>query len=523
MALELGFFAGMAARSKSRAGSAGRASIDTLDALELNILTCDPKTFVIDYANKPSVDTLNKLTHLLPKGVSGDNIVGQNIDVFHKEPSYQRRLLDKENFPHRAIIRLGPELLDLYMDAIRVNGKVKKVVLSWSICTERERLKIMVDNMPINVMMCDPKTFEINFVNQTSVKTLKSIEHLLPVKADQILGTVVDKFHKAPEHQRRILADPRNLPYKSKINVGPEKLSLDVSAIVDKTGYYVGPMVSWQVITAQETLAKNVMEVAQGVAGMSQELQNTAQALSSAAEESSSQSTSAAAAAEEATANVQTVASAAEEMSASIAEIANEVTRSNKIAREAMEKAEKTNVTVENLHEAANQIGSVINIINDIAEQTNLLALNATIEAARAGEAGKGFAVVASEVKELAGQTARATEQIQQQISSIQAITTEAVDAIAAIGKTVHQISEASNTIAAAIEEQSTTTKEIARNVTDAATGTAEVSRGVSNVQQAANETGQAASQVLEVSQDLAEKAQQMSSEISAFLGEGKK
>lgn len=512
----------LAAHNDSYSKSKGKLGdgVSVMDSIPLNVLGCDPKTFKIDYANRASVEALNNLADLLPEGVSGDNIVGQTIDIFHKKPEYQRNMLaDPSNFPHNAVIRLGPELLDLHVDAvIAPNGTIKRLILSWAICTERERLKEMVDNMPINVMMADPESFVVNFANKTSVDTLRTIEHLLPIKAEELVGTCIDDFHKKPEHQRRILSDPKNLPYNSKIKVGDEVLDLNVSAIVDRTGYYIGPMVSWSVITQQERLAKNVAEISSSVSSMSEELQQTAQSLSSAAEESSVQATSAAAASEQATNNVQTVASAAEEMSVSIAEIAEEITRSNEVARHAMETAEKTNQTVEDLHTAANQIGSVIGMINDIAEQTNLLALNATIEAARAGDAGKGFAVVASEVKDLAGQTARATEQIQEQISSMQVITTQAVESISMIHKTINQINETSTAISSAIEEQAATTKEIARNVTDAAQGTSEVSKSVDNVQQAAQQTGAAATQLLDLAGSLADNSSTMNTEVNAFL-----
>lgn len=497
-----------------------------LDALAVNILTCDPKTFVIDYANKASIETLNKLTALLPRGVSGDNIVGQCIDVFHAKPDHQRRLLaDPKNFPHDAVIRLGPEMLDLHVDAIWAGGKVKKLVLSWSVCTERERLKIMLERMPINIMMADPKTFEINYINKTSLDTLRSIENLLPVKADQVLGTCIDRFHKDPSHQRRILSDPKNLPWHAKIKLGTETLDLNVAAIVDEKGYYMGPMVSWSVITAQETLSRNVLEISEVVSGSSNELQQTAQQLSAAAEESSTQATSVAAAAEEASANVQTVAAATEQMSNSVKEIAAQVTRSNQVASEAVRKAEETNTTVERMHAASRQIGEVVELINDIAEQTNLLALNATIEAARAGEAGKGFAVVASEVKSLAAQTAKATDDIREQIASMQGTTTEAVSAIGTIREIIATINEASNSIAAAIEEQAATTSEIARNVQEAATATGEVSRNVGGVQDASRDVGAAATELLALATGLSKHSGDMNAQVMSFLegGSGKK
>lgn len=490
-----------------------------LDHMPLNVMTCHPKTLVIDYANKSSVDTLNTIQHLLPEGVNGDNIVGQCIDIFHKNPAHQRQMLAKsEIFPYNTIIRLGPEMLDLYVDALYSGSKVKKLILSWSVCTEREQLKIMVENMPINVMMCDTEEFTVTFANKTTIDTLKQIEHLLPINAGELIGTSIDVFHKTPAHQRELLSDPNNLPYHTKINVGDEILDLNVTAIKDSTGYYIGPMLSWAVITAQESLSKEVLEVSKIVSESSDQVQKTAQALSAAAEESSSQATSVAAASEEASTNVQTVAAAAEEMSASIKEISGQVARSNETAAEAVRKAEETNATVEDLHEASKQIGDVVSLINDIAEQTNLLALNATIEAARAGEAGKGFAVVASEVKSLASQTAKATEEIRTQIATMQTTTVEAVEAIASIRETIASISEASGAIAAAVDEQASTTDEISRNVQEASKATAEVTSNISGVQGAASETGQASAQLLELATQLTENANKMSEQVTAFL-----
>jgi methyl-accepting chemotaxis protein len=191
--------------------------------------------------------------------------------------------------------------------------------------------------------------------------------------------------------------------------------------------------------------------------------------MSEVAERTSTQATAVAAATEQSTASVETVAAAAEELSASVAEISRQVTESSQISHQAVERAAETDHLVEGLLESTRRIGQVVQLINDIAGQTNLLALNATIEAARAGEAGKGFAVVAGEVKNLANQTARATEQITTQIAAVQTATHNAVSAIQGIGATIGKISEITATIAAAVEEQGAATHEIARNVHEAA------------------------------------------------------
>ncbi len=263
---------------------------------------------------------------------------------------------------------------------------------------------------------------------------------------------------------------------------------------------------------------RSVGQIVNVVASASTELQTSAKSLSEIADQTSRQSSTVAAATEEASASVQTVASAAEELAASIGEINRQVGESSRVAAGAVEEVKRTNATVSTLSEAAAQIGDVVKLIQDIAEQTNLLALNATIEAARAGEAGKGFAVVASEVKNLANQTARATEEISNKIVTVQNVSTEAVSAIRGIGATIEKISEISGVIANAIQQQELATKEISNNVQQASAGTNEVSSNIVNVTHAAMESRNAANEVLQASGELSKQSEALRAEIQTFL-----
>jgi methyl-accepting chemotaxis protein len=258
--------------------------------------------------------------------------------------------------------------------------------------------------------------------------------------------------------------------------------------------------------------------VLKSVASASTELQATASSMTATAEETSSQATAVAAATEEASTNVQTVASASEELASSVNEISRQVAQSAAIAQKAVTEADRTNATVQSLFNEATGIGDVVKLISEIASQTNLLALNATIEAARAGEAGRGFAVVAAEVKSLAEQTAKATDQISTQVSSIQSSSSNAVSAIKGISATINEISEIATIIASAVEEQGSATQEIARNVQQAALGTGEISSNVTGVQQAAGDTGAAAHQVLEASNELSKQSEMMRGQVESFL-----
>lgn len=261
-----------------------------------------------------------------------------------------------------------------------------------------------------------------------------------------------------------------------------------------------------------------VREVLATVANATERMQGTANSMTETASDTAARAGAVATASAEATSNVQTVASATEELNASVSEISRQVNECSRIAGEAASQANSTNQLVEGLYSAADKIGAVVQLINNIAGQTNLLALNATIEAARAGDAGRGFAIVASEVKNLATQTGSATDEIAGQISAVQTATSEAVEAIRTIAGTVTRINEIVGSIASAVVEQGAATQEIARNVQEAADGTNQVNENITGVNQAADMTGVAAQQVLDAARELTDKSDELRRHVQHFL-----
>jgi methyl-accepting chemotaxis protein len=247
-------------------------------------------------------------------------------------------------------------------------------------------------------------------------------------------------------------------------------------------------------------------------------LDTAASTLTTTADSTGRTSSEAAAASQEVSSNVQSVATTAEEITSSVQAIGHKVQEASQIAGEAVKQARSTDGKIAQLSQSAARIGDVIKLITDVAEQTNLLALNATIEAARAGEAGRGFAVVASEVKALAAQTARATDEISAQIASMQAATNESVLAIREIGTTITLISEISATISAAVEQQGSATQEIARHVQHAAKRSGVVASSIADVSRGAGETGSASGQVLSSAKTISVESVRLRAEVEKFL-----
>jgi methyl-accepting chemotaxis protein len=563
-----------------------------LDSVQTNIFLADTR-FNIIFANERALQTLRGMESEVRKafGVEVDDIVGGSIHRFHKSKENVERILrNPAALPHQADFTFGAVTLQTRINGVFGPGrKVLGYIVNWEDVSERRRMEAdqsrlmsMLENSPTNVMLAN-LDLKITYVNPASLALLRKLERHLPIKADNVLGASIDVFHKNPAYQRKILSDPKNLPVRANINIGPEVADLLVTAIYDRDKHFLGPMVTWELITEKleaerkikeagererqqaeelrvkvdsildvvnaasrgdltremtvkgadsvgqmaEGLARfftnlrgnvtKIAQTAQALAAASQELTAVSQQMATNAEETATQANVASAAAEQVSSNVTTVSTGTEEMGASIKEIAKSANEAARVATSAVKVADSTNATVAKLGESSAEIGNVIKVITSIAQQTNLLALNATIEAARAGEAGKGFAVVANEVKELAKQTAKATEDIGRKIDAIQGDTKGAVEAIAQIGKIINQINDIQNTIASAVEEQTATTGEISRNVAEAAKGSSEIAQNITGVAQAARGTTEGASNTKNSADELSRMALDLQRLVAQF------
>ncbi|WP_394012610.1 methyl-accepting chemotaxis protein [Roseixanthobacter pseudopolyaromaticivorans] len=373
-------------------------------------------------------------------------------------------------------------MLDLTINAILdARGKYRYAQLTWNRVTQileekhkTEHLLRMLDELPINVMTCEKDGLKINYANRASLDTLRRIEKHLPIQADDLVGTSIDIFHKHPAHQRALLADPKNLPHSAKIRVGPETLQLRVSASHNSEGTYVGPILTWSVITKSIAVAAGVTEVVEGLRQTATSMSQESDTLLELSEGSESAAAS--------------VSAAAVEMAASFDEISKQIQHAATMSRDAADRSSSADNLVRGLADSVGRIGAVTALIEKIAAQTNLLALNATIEAARVGEAGKGFAIVAQEVKALAVQTANATKDIRAQVEAVQATSTDAAVAVSDISSNVGQVSQVFIALAAGVQEQVATTHSVSQMITQVSGKAKDIRSGAVQARSVASE-----------------------------------
>lgn len=499
-----------------------------LSSLQANVFVADPRLNII-YANERALETLRSIEDEIQKafGVGVDDIVGGSIHRFHKDKRRVERILRNPSaLPHQAEFSFGTVTLQARINSIFGPGdEVLGYIVNWEDITYQRKLEL---DYAGQIAAISKVQTVIEFqLDGTIISANENFLRLMGYSFEELKGRhhsmFVDSSHaNSPEYRHfwNELASgkPQTGRFKRFAKGGKEIwIQGSYFPINDSTGKPFKVVKYASDVSSIKKVEIALEQTAQALASASRELIAVSQQMASNAEETAAQANVASAAATQVSQNVTTVSTGAEEMGASIREIAKSANEAARVATSAVKVAEKTNATVAKLGESSAEIGNVIKVITSIAQQTNLLALNATIEAARAGEAGKGFAVVANEVKELAKQTAKATEDISRKIEAIQTDTKGAVVAIEQIGKIINQINDIQNTIASAVEEQTATTGEISRNVTEAAKGSNEIAQNIAAVAQAARSTTEGASDTKRSADDLSKMAYDLQQIVSQF------
>jgi len=438
-----------------------------LDSLPQSLMYADTDN-VIRYVNEPTRKMLRRVAMHLP--CAADEVIGQSIDMFHRNPGHNRGMLSSADLPFRSRVELGDETLAMeIVGAFDASGSRVGTVVNWDVTTESLQLQ-----------------------EEAEAARKREKERLQQLQAQVERATSVAKA--AADGDLTQTVPP----------CGDE--------LLDAIGYALNALM--------EGLRQNMAQIshnADSLGGAAEALKGTSKHMLTQSATTSDHASSVANASDKVNLNIQTVATGTEEMTVSIREIAKSASEAARVAARGVEAAEATNNTVAKLGESSAEIGKVVKVITSVAQQTNLLALNATIEAARAGEAGKGFAVVANEVKELAKETAKATEDIARKIDTIQKDTDGAVAAIGDITGIINQISSIQTTIASAVEEQTATTNEMARNVANAATGSAAIAQTIGELNTASTQTSSGAADTEKATGELARMASDLQALVSCF------
>ncbi len=444
-----------------------------LDNLRTNIFIAN-ESFDLVYANHKAEETLNSISNEITEEFDmevEELLRGSILHLFKDSGKLERILKIPKNLPHETTVPVGKAVLKSTINGIySSDGFFMGYIVNWEEISEK------VEEERNNKMIKDENEQEQRNMESRIVNLLEVVDAAAEgdiTKQVNVIGS--DAAGRMGTSLSNFIMDLRS-------NIG---------AIA----------VTSNDLTQSSNLVSEVSDQ-----------------MSANAEETAAQANVVSAASEQVSSNIQTVASSAEEMNASIMEIAQNANESAEVANSAVEIAKKTNETIAKLGESSSEIGEVIKVITSIAEQTNLLALNATIEAARAGEAGKGFAVVANEVKELANQTAKATEDISYKIQAIQSDTNSSIEAIGQISGVINRVNDISTVIASAVEEQTATTNEIGRNITEAAKGAAEIAQNITGVAEAAQGTTDGAGNTQEAAAKMAQMASDMKTLVNRFV-----
>jgi methyl-accepting chemotaxis protein len=455
------------------------------------------------------------------RGIAGIQTAGeqfQSLKQYQIEP--QVKLADA----HRALLNIRIGVLEhvLTQDADRMREveqeidthrtalteHMKILLESEGTAGERPQYQAMQDKLA-SAAALRPQLYELSRSGRKQeAEELRATKYAPPlVEVDQQMNALGEQYYK----------EANDAITKAAVGYGAILTQIGWVMAIGVAGAAVILFIIYRLLSGLKSAVDSIAQNADSLASSAEELNAVSQQVAGNSEETSTQAGVVSAASEQVSKNIEVVATSSEEMSASIGEISKNSSEAARIAKQAVEVASATNQTIGRLGESSTEIGNVIKLITSIAEQTNLLALNATIEAARAGEAGKGFAVVANEVKELAKDTAKATEGISLKIQAIQEETKGAVAAIAEVGTIINQISDISTTIASAVEEQTATTNEINRNASEAARGSSEIAQNITGVAGAAESTSKGANDTLSAAKSLAEMAGNLQQLVGQF------